>query len=131
MNILPLKKLLVFLPLLLISGSLYAQKLVHQKATAFAQEIAGTPGQLIDVRTAPEYATGHIANATLIDWKDPENFKSAAKVLDKDKPIYLYCRSGHRSTEAGNYLIKQGFKHVFNLEGGIQAWQASGKTVIK
>lgn len=130
---LPLKRiLLLFFFLLATCYDLRAQEIVHQDANTFAKEIAnGTSVQLIDVRTAPEYAEGHLADATLIDWKDQKKFQSAIKKLDKNKAIYLYCRSGRRSTDAGNYLIKQGFKQVFNLEGGIQAWQASSKTVEK
>jgi len=129
---LSLKRILALIFLLLaISYGLYAQEIVHQDAIAFANEIDSASVQLIDVRTPSEYTEGHITKSTLIDWKDQEQFQLAVKKLDKNKPVYLYCRSGRRSTDAGNYLIKQGFKQVFNLEGGIQAWQASGKTVEK
>lgn len=125
------KTTLLLLPLLVVACSLYAQELEHQEAPAFAKSIDSVQTQLIDVRTAAEYAEGHIAHATLIDWKDPEKFGLAIKKLDKEKPVYLYCRSGRRSTDAGNYLIQQGFKKVINLEGGIQAWQENEKVIVK
>lgn len=117
--------------LLGLNDHLFAQDLVNQDIAIFATAIAQNNVQLIDVRTGPEYAEGHLENARLIDWKNSNNFKKAVEKLDKDKPIYVYCRSGRRSIDAGNYLVNHGFKHVFNLEGGIQLWQAKGKKIIK
>lgn len=75
---------------------------------------------LLDVRTKEEYATGHIKDSVLIP---VDNLKEeAGKVLmDKEAPIFVYCRSGNRSVTAANILIEQGYKNVFNL-GGINNW---------
>jgi thioredoxin 1 len=52
------------------------------------------------------------------------------KALDKTKPVYLYCLSGGRSKQAANYLAKQGFAKVYNLEGGIMEWKYQAKNVV-
>lgn len=80
---------------------------------------------LLDVRKPEEYAQGHLDGAHLINWLDRENFQQAAKLLDKSKTIYLYCRSGRRSNEAASYLAAQGYK-VVDMQGGILAWEKDG-----
>lgn len=82
--------------------------------------------QLIDVRTAEEYNEGHLENALNININD-NNFKELAQKLNKEIPVYIYCRSGVRSRKAGAVLEKMGFKQIFDLQGGILSW--SGKTI--
>lgn len=84
--------------------------------------------QLVDVRTAEEYNEGHIKNAQNIDFLG-ENFEEGIAKLDKSKPVYVYCKSGGRSTMAGNRLADLGFTTIVNLDGGITKWQAKGKPV--
>lgn len=75
---------------------------------------------LIDVRTNEEYETGHITSAVLIPVDRLEQ-EANSKLQNKDTPIFVYCRSGSRSTAAANILVKQGYKNVYNL-GGIINW---------
>lgn len=80
--------------------------------------------QLLDVRTPSETKNGIINNALQVDWYT-QNFKSKAlQVLSKNKPVYVYCRSGKRSAKAANLLVDQGFK-VYNVIGGYQEWKKS------
>lgn len=80
--------------------------------------------QLLDVRTPSETKNGIINNALQVDWY-AQNFKSKAlQVLSKNKPVYVYCRSGKRSAKAANLLVDQGFK-VYNVIGGYQEWKKS------
>jgi rhodanese-related sulfurtransferase len=79
--------------------------------------------QLLDVRTLPEYQTGHIKNSLLADWTDQAEFKARVGYLDKTKPVYTYCLSGARSGQAAEWMQKNGFVSVFNLKGGIVAWK--------
>lgn len=98
--------------------------------TEFAKLVAEGKGLLLDVRTNQEFASGHLKGATQIDFYSPE-FKEQVKKLDPDTPVYVYCRSGGRSGNAANIMKGMGFKEVYNLEGGITAWQGAGKPVEK
>jgi rhodanese-related sulfurtransferase len=81
--------------------------------------------QLIDVRTPEEYAEGFINNANNINFFD-DDFLSQMSVLDRDKPVYLYCKSGGRSGKAAIQLKEAGFTKVYDLEGGITKWISEG-----
>lgn len=87
--------------------------------------INGTPVKVLDVRTPQEYASGRIQGA--------DNLDSAATDLDarlarlpKDAPFIVYCDTGRRSAEVTQHLHDLGFKHVYDLQGGLQAWQQAG-----
>jgi len=89
--------------------------------TTFKKGLTKKDVQLIDVRTPAEFKEGYIENAILIDFK-AENFKAKVQELDKNKPVYLYCRSGKRSASASTILKDLGFKEIVDLEGGYLAW---------
>lgn len=99
--------------------------------TTFSQYIKTMPGaQLLDVRTPGETAQGIIAGATEIDINDPAFAQKVAK-LDKNKPVLVYCRSGARSGSAMRQMAGLGFTQVYNLAGGIMAWQGSRQPVVR
>lgn len=78
---------------------------------------------VLDVRTAPETAAGIIPNALIdFDIYQPD-FDEKIDDLDPDKTYLVYCRSGVRSVHACEKMYAMGFKHLFNLRGGILAWQ--------
>ncbi len=83
---------------------------------------------LLDVRSSDEFEQAHIANAQLIDINEPL-FDSAIAQLDTAKIVYVYCHSGSRSSKAAKIMRKMGF-HIYNLDGGIVAWQNAGKPVV-
>lgn len=87
----------------------------------FALEIAKADVQIVDVRTAAEYAEGHIAGAINID-VNADGFDSAIAKLNKEHTVALYCRSGRRSKVAANKVASAGYK-VVELDGGILSWQ--------
>lgn len=76
---------------------------------------------LVDVRTPQEYEAAHIPGAVNINMYDPE-FYPRVQELDKNRPVYLYCRSGSRSHGAAELLTRIGFRSVFNLRRGIVGW---------
>lgn len=78
--------------------------------------------QLLDVRTAEEFKSGHLMNALQADWNNSEEFQERVKSLSKNKPLYIYCLSGGRSSAAMNWFSQKGFHTVYNLQGGINAW---------
>ncbi len=77
--------------------------------------------QLIDVRTPSEFEEGHLKNAQNICLIN-DDFKSKAQLLDKEKPVYLYCKSGKRSAKAVEALKEMGFKIIYEMSGGIDEW---------
>ena len=85
--------------------------------------------QLLDVRTAEEFQSGHLARALQADWNNDEQFEERTNALDKIKPVYVYCLGGGRSNAAMNWLSKKGFTKVYNMKGGINAWNQANKPV--
>jgi SulP family sulfate permease len=86
----------------------------------------GSNAILVDVREHAEYNQGHVAGAELYPLR---NIIEDAEKLPNDRPIYLICRSGRRSTRAMHWLIGLGFEDVHNLKGGILSWKALGRPV--
>jgi rhodanese-related sulfurtransferase len=82
--------------------------------------------QILDVRTAGEFKSGHIAKALQADRNNPQQFQDRTQHLDKSKPVYIYCLSGGRSSAAAGWLREKGFS-VTELKGGINAWKAESK----
>ncbi|MBR4349270.1 MAG: rhodanese-like domain-containing protein [Bacteroidales bacterium] len=74
--------------------------------------------QIVDVRTPHEYDSSHVQNAINIDYRNT-SFRDNIQILDKTKPVLVYCRSGKRSLNAMNIMIGLGFNDVYNLRGGI------------
>ena len=77
---------------------------------------------ILDVRTEEEFESGYIADAHLIDIRQPPEFMEAVQALDKSKSYFVYCRSGARSGEACQLLDQLGIASKYNLKGGILAW---------
>ncbi|WP_210365896.1 rhodanese-like domain-containing protein [Bacillus sp. REN3] len=75
--------------------------------------------EVIDVRTPEEFAAGHIPEAKLVPLQVIEGMLSE---LDKDKSYLVVCRSGNRSAEASGILAENGFKHIYNMTGGMNEW---------
>ena len=116
----------------IITTNTYAQtQLIKNVSVEQFQEFAkGNDGTVLDVRTAKEFVNGHIEGAQNVVYS-MFGFEDAVKVLDKSKTYYIYCKSGARSGRALNILKKQGFVKVYNLSGGILAWQRKGLSVVK
>lgn len=96
----------------------------------YAKAIEDTGIVRLDVRTAEEYADGHIANTINIDVLKDDFEKKAKATLPKDKVIAVNCRSGKRSKNAARILVKNGFK-VIELDAGYNDWLAKGMPVTK
>tara|TARA_B100001248_G_C27351890_1_gene441771 strand:+ start:383 stop:700 length:318 start_codon:yes stop_codon:yes gene_type:complete len=69
---------------------------------------------IIDVRTQEEFQSGHIENASNIQW---QNIAIIQEKITKNRKIYLYCRSGNRSQKATDILIELGYTDVLNIGG--------------
>jgi rhodanese-related sulfurtransferase len=85
-------------------------------------DVIGKQVQLIDVRTAEEYGSGHIDHAVNYNINNGDTFLIQIQKPDKNKPVYLYCKMGGRSNKAAKLLKEQGFKKVFDYSGGYVDW---------
>lgn len=85
---------------------------------------------VLDVRSAEEYAKGHILGAKNLPLADLER-RAAELDKHKAKPVIVHCENGNRSTSALPLLRKHGFASVVNLAGGYAAWQQAGLPVEK
>lgn len=111
----------------------YAQSSVKENLAPedFQKKLKATEQAiLIDVRTPAEVQQGMIPGAVPIDYNSPD-FKSKVSKLDKSKPYFVYCAAGGRSSKAASLMEEMGFKKVYNLSGGITAWQEEGLPVKK
>ena len=86
---------------------------------------------IIDVRTAEEFATGHIANAVNICVTCTAQFRSTIAGLDRSRTYLVYCGSQHRSPTAIQILQEEGFTDLYELIGGLAAWQAAGLPTVQ
>jgi rhodanese-related sulfurtransferase len=84
---------------------------------------------LVDMRNDKDYREGHIVNAVQV----PADKNEAAGKLDKyrDRPLIVCCRSGNQSLRLCTELSKKGFGSVYNLKGGLHAWQQAGLPLSK
>lgn len=95
-----------------------------------AEKSLAEGAQLLDVRTKEEWDEGHLKGATLVTVTEEGFLEKAKAKLDPKKPVVVYCRSGGRSAKATEQLRAAGFT-VQDLAGGITAWKAAGKPVVK
>jgi rhodanese-related sulfurtransferase len=93
-------------------------------------EVIAQPGVIIlDVRTPEEFNAGHIPNAININVAD-SNFSSEVSKLDKNATVAVYCRSANRSAVATNEMAELGFTDMYDMQGGIIDWEATGGPVV-
>tara|TARA_B100001758_G_C18403624_1_gene610564 strand:- start:106 stop:810 length:705 start_codon:yes stop_codon:yes gene_type:complete len=102
-----------------------SQVITNIDAEQFFKKINENNGIIIDVRTPEEFHSGHINEATNINFYD-EDFIDKLQIVRKDLPIYIYCRSGGRSSLAATKMEELGFAKVYNLSRGIDAWYSDG-----
>jgi phage shock protein E len=88
----------------------------------------GDQALLLDVRSPEEWSTGIISGATLVNYYD-DGFAAALNELPKKDFALVYCKAGGRSAEAADMLKGLGYKHIYNLNGGIDAWTETGLSV--
>lgn len=87
-------------------------------ATELRDKLQAGEVQLFDVRTAQERDTATIEPSVLLD----EEGQRVLESLDKSTPVAFFCHHGRRSAAAAEHYLQQGFREVYNLAGGIDAW---------
>ena len=83
---------------------------------------------LLDIRMAPEIKAGHIPGTDALDFYSPSFHDNLAE-LDHDVTYLVYCRTGRRTAETRVEMIELGFERIYELAGGIQAWESLGYPV--
>lgn len=124
-------KKLMFLCLMLISIQVWSQAGKDVDSKTFKELIEAKKGVLIDLRTPDEIKSkGKIKGAVEIDFlaKDAEE---KIKALDHKKTYLVYCAGGGRSGDCKELMLKEGFKEVYNLSGGIEDWKRKGYEIEK
>lgn len=123
---------IIFVSLMLIH-SFIGEKLRGYNSVSPAQStqmINRENALILDVRENNEYGEGHIINSLHIPLS---NLKTRLSDLEKHKAqkVIVACRSGHRSSQACANLKKEGFEQVFNLSGGVMAWENANLPLVK
>lgn len=95
----------------------------NMDVAAFQKKIKKGKVVIMDVRTAEEFAAGHIDGAINFDVKLP-SFASHITKMNEDTEYMVYCKAGGRSVTACKIMSKAGLKNLYNLEGGFDAWSA-------
>lgn len=112
--------LMIFLPAIL-----FGQKGIDLKPEAFRIKLLEKENaQLVDIRTPREWEKGMLENAVGINFFD--DFKVHIDSLDKTRPTFIYCQTGHRSPSAMRKMKRLGFQEVYNLDGGLRMWRKKG-----
>jgi rhodanese-related sulfurtransferase len=98
-------------------------------AAGFQTALAKTADALLlDVRTPGEFAAGRLAGALNMDIGSAD-FQTRAGSLDRTRPLFVYCRTGNRSSHAIALLIELGYTNITHLACGIVCWNAAGLPV--
>ena len=121
-------KQIILIAVMLLSTMLYAQESTYKNVNVQQFENFKTAKEktLLDVRTPKEFQDGHIKDAKNLNYFD-KSFKSELEKLDKNIPVYVYCRSGGRSGKAMQMMKEMGFTTVYNLMGGYLSWSKNAK----
>lgn len=106
-------------------------KITHANAKEAAALVNSGKVTVVDVRSANEFAEGHIKGAKNIDILEEKTFEPQLNALDKNQPVLVHCEAGGRSTRSLKVFEKLGFKNVTHLDGGLKAWRAEGLPVKK
>ena len=118
------KNVFVVLLALLSASSVFADTpgAYHKIPAKDAKSMIDKGGvTIVDVRRPEEYAAGHIPGAVLVTLQTLEQ-TSASVLPDKNAVLLVYCRTGIRSANASDKLIKMGYKNVYDIAGGITQW---------
>ena len=112
----------LFLGLSLSCKEKMPAKITVVDKTFFQEKVVGKEVQLVDVRTQEEYESGHIDDALNYNIIDKKTFLEQIETLNKEEPVYLYCRMGGRSNRAAELMKGKGFTQVFDYSGGYNDW---------
>ena len=115
-----------------VSGSMLVWPLVSRRmspmkdvGTHAATQLMNRDALVLDVREPKEFDGGKLPNAVHIPLSELE--QRVGEIASRaGKPVVAYCARGQRSRGAGGALEKEGFKDIYNLQGGLAAWRGAG-----
>jgi len=84
---------------------------------------------LIDLRSVKQYRRSRIKGALFA--RDASDLFNVVKKTDKNKPIFIYCDEGDESLTASALLMRRGYKKIYNLKEGVDAWYNEGYKLCK
>lgn len=109
-------------PTILFFSLLSPNKTALNGADFLKEYTQSSDAVMVDVRTPEEFNVGHISTAINVDYQN-KSFESEIKKLDTTKTYFVYCRSGSRSAKAISVMKNNGFKKIYELQGGINSSQ--------
>lgn len=110
-----------------VENNVYGKgEVVSVGVNEFSRTIADSAVQLVDVRTAEEFTQGTIPGSVNIDVNSGDFGVTADSLLDKNRTVAIFCRSGRRSKKAAEILSLNGF-NVVELDKGYNSWVEAGK----
>ena len=127
---------LVLIAVFLVSGGLLAWPTISRggrrgiSAAEATQLINRRNAVVIDVRSADDFAKGHLPSARHLPFGELAS-KVAQSVKNKNNPVLLVCQTGQHSSKAQRLVKEAGFAEVHVLDGGVDAWQKAGMPVVK
>lgn len=111
-----------FLFFLLLAACNSKEAVTSLSPADFNSMLKDSPGAiLLDVRTEQEVKEGALKGARNIVYDD--SFANKLEVLSRETPVFVYCAKGKRSEKAAAILKEKGFKEVYQLSGGLEAWK--------
>jgi len=123
-----MKRVILCLGLLLAAPLPAAEKVTAE--VLLARMAAGESLLVLDVRSADEYAAGHVPGAINVPHGELTPAHDAVRAW-KERPVVVYCRSGRRSAIAIEALEKGGFSRVQHLEGDMLGWEAQQRELVR
>lgn len=125
----------IFISLIIVAGASYGvYQMIQPQTPALPAEISVDQAAqmrnqgafILDVREPSEWTQFHIPGATLIPLGDLPN---RLKEVPKDRQVVVVCRTGHRSAQGRDILMKAGFTNVTSMAGGVTQWQTQGLAI--
>jgi phage shock protein E len=126
-----LMKHFLFLAVLLMPLLPAAEPQLHDVAAT--KELLAKEAKMLvlDVRTAEEFAEGHLPNAVLVTIGEKDFVERVKKIAASDQPVLVYCAAGGRSARAIKALQEAKFTQLHELKGGMTAWSEQKQPVVR
>lgn len=119
----------LFLSFILVNCDWDNKDSIILEPKVFSNHINKQNIQLVDVRTPKEHSREYIQGAININYYS-ENFADSLLLLNREKAVYVFCRSGKRSNKSVTKFKKIGFDTIYQLKGGFLNWKKEGFKIV-